>query len=99
MRILILGAGGMIGNAMFRILHADPNLEVVGTIRKSQDKLCFDAKQAKHLIVIQDVENHDLLTRAFIDFNPQIVINCIGLTKHHSEANDPLLTIPINSFK
>ena len=98
MRILIFGAGGMIGSAMFKVLHANPDLEVIGTIRRSEDRNFFSADQAKNLIVVRDIENIDLLVKAFVDYEPQVVINCIGLTKHHLESNDPILTIPINTL-
>jgi len=36
-KVLVLGAGGMIGSAMFRVLSANSTLEVFGTLRSTAD--------------------------------------------------------------
>ena len=45
-----------------------------------------------------DVENFDSLARAFAAVRPDVVINCIGLVKQLSGADDPLAAIPINAL-
>jgi dTDP-4-dehydrorhamnose reductase len=39
-----------------------------------------------------------MLLRIYAQIRPDVVINCIGLTKHHKDADDPLLAIPINAL-
>lgn len=98
MKILVFGAGGMIGSAIFRVLHSNPSWNVCGTVRKQQDGQFFSAKQSANLIVVSDVINNDLLLKTFVEYKPDVVINCIGLTKHHQAAGDALLAIPLNSL-
>ena len=44
-----------------------------------------------------DVEKHDALVRIFTKLKPDVVVNCIGLTKHHKAAEDPLQTLSLNA--
>jgi dTDP-4-dehydrorhamnose reductase len=44
------------------------------------------------------VDKPDALVRVFAQVLPDVVVNCIGLTKHHKEADDPLLAIPVNAL-
>ena len=44
------------------------------------------------------MEKHDALVRVFARVKPDVVVNCIGLTKHHKEAEDPLLALPLNAL-
>ena len=36
--------------------------------------------------------------RVFAHLRPDVVVNCIGLTKHHKTADDPILAIPVNTL-
>jgi len=44
------------------------------------------------------VEDHDSLVRVLGDVRPDVVINCAGLTKHKPGAEDPLISLPINTL-
>lgn len=98
MRILILGASGMLGNAVVKVLSEKTDWQVYGTVRTESSKHFFQASLAGRLLAGVDVEQHDSLTRVFILTRPDVVINCIGLVKQLAEANDPLLAIPINTL-
>jgi dTDP-4-dehydrorhamnose reductase len=98
MKILVLGATGMLGNAMFRVLSEAAEHEVYGTARNDSAHGYFDEAFAKRIIGGVDVENHDALVRAFAIVRPQVVINCIGLVKQLASVTDPLRAIPINSL-
>ena len=52
----------------------------------------------KRIVTGVDVNSHDALVRVFSEVKPDVVVNCIGLTKHHKEAEDPLQAIPINAL-
>jgi dTDP-4-dehydrorhamnose reductase len=45
-----------------------------------------------------DVENLDSLVRLFTNHRPSVVINCVGIIKQHSDAEDPHTAISINSM-
>jgi len=98
MRALVLGANGMLGNAVFRVLSEKKDWQVYGTLRSASSKRFFQAATAERLICGVDVEHYDSLTQAFIFSKPDVVINCIGLVKQLVEADDPLQAIPINAL-
>ncbi len=98
MRVLILGASGMLGNAMIRVLSEKADWHVYGTIRSESSKRFFSGNISERLISGIDVEHNDALMQAFIHSCPDVVINCVGLIKQLAEAEDPLQAIPINSL-
>jgi len=98
MKILVLGASGMLGNTVLRVLSENAELEVFGTARSSSVQRYFPPAISKKIIVGVDVENQDALTHVFAIVKPQLVINCIGLIKQLSVAEDPLQALPINAM-
>lgn len=98
MKVLVFGASGMIGSAMFRALSEKFDWQVWGALRKFEDKIFFSNEHHARLIPNVDVEKQDALVRAFAQVQPDVVINCIGLTKHHRQSYDALLSIPLNAL-
>lgn len=98
MRVLVLGASGMIGNAMFRVIGERADWEVFGAARSTRLAHFFSPALAARLITGIDVENRDALIRLYGGVKPDLVVNCIGLTKHHAEANTPLLATSVNAL-
>lgn len=98
MRVLVLGASGMLGNAAFRLFSKSDGFDVIGTVRGERSRNLFPESLRFALIGGVDVENIDSLVRVFGDTNPDVVINCIGLVKQLAEADDPFAAIPINSL-
>lgn len=98
MRILVLGASGMLGNAVVRLLSERANWEVFGTLRSEGSKRFFSVSVADRLLAGVDVEHQHMLLEAFSAVRPQVVINCVGLVKQLSESDDPLRALPINSL-
>jgi len=98
MNILIFGATGMLGHAVFRVLSNDKRLKVFGTIRSESSKKLFPAPFAENLIPNIDIESDDYLKKAFEITQPDVVINCIGIIKQLSDAKDVLKTVPINAL-
>ncbi|NOT64920.1 MAG: SDR family oxidoreductase [Methylotenera sp.] len=98
MRVLVLGASGMLGNAVMRLFEQSPEHQVFGSIR-SPSALCLLPKSLHpNIITGIDVENLDSLTHLFASVHPDVVINCIGLVKQLAEADDPLAALPINAI-
>ena len=98
MRLLVLGASGMLGNAMIRVLAEHGEHEVYGTVR-SADVAGVDPRgMAAGLFTGIDVGNEDSLTSVFGRLHPDVVINCVGLIKQVAGAEDPLLAIPLNAL-
>lgn len=98
MRILVLGASGMLGSAMMRVLNEKGVGEVFGTVRSANVARFFTPQIAQRLVPGCDVENQDALNKVFAEIKPDVVINCIGLIKQLAEADDPLVALPINSL-
>ena len=98
MKVLVFGASGMIGSAMFRVLSAKIGWQVWGTLRSDEAKRFFSGDQQDKLVSGVDVEKHDALVRMVARVRPDVVVNCIGLTKHHKEAEDPQLALPLNAL-
>ena len=103
MKVLVFGASGMIGSAIFRVLsekmpERNDVLDVWGTMR-SHDALTFFAENLRGKLVSGvDVEKQDAMVRMFSRVQPDVVVNCIGLTKHHKEAEDPQMALPLNAL-
>lgn len=98
MKVLVLGAAGMLGSAMFRVLSGSPELLVYGTGRSESARRYFSIEQSNRLIIGVDVENNDSLVRSFSAARPDVVINCVGLVKQLADASDPLQAVPINTL-
>lgn len=96
--VLILGATGMLGNALFRLLSQDPKLIVYGTARNKNAQLEFSKKLSKNLILDVDIEQDQSLLSALSRVKPDVVINCVGLIKQIDSADDVLQAIPINTL-
>lgn len=99
MKVLILGAGGMLGNAVIRVMCENQQLEVFGTVRSSNvPQTFFSTKTAKKIITGLDVTDHNSLVKLFTQIKPDVVINCIGLVKQLAEVDDPIVALPINAM-
>ena len=98
-RLLVLGASGMLGNAVFRWFASDPAFMVYGSVRSLGVVRNLQGKVGNaQFIPGVDVESLDSLTRLFAQVQPDVVINCVGIVKQLSEAEDPLVAIPINAL-
>lgn len=97
MRVLVLGASGMLGNAMLRVMSERDNWTVYGTLRSPNPTLQALAPKAQLLHGIH-ADQSDSLLAAFTQSRPQVVINCVGLVKQLASADDPLEAIPINAL-
>ena len=98
MKIMVLGASGMLGNAVVRVLSEKKDCEVFGTVRSGSANRFFAREIAGRMLTGVDVENHDALVNTFTRVRPDVVVNCVGLIKQLADADDPLLAIPINSL-
>ncbi|WP_020411334.1 dTDP-4-dehydrorhamnose reductase family protein [Microbulbifer variabilis] len=98
MRILILGVTGMLGSAVYRTLTQDPTFEVWGTLRSSGALRHFEVQDRQHLLCGIDVLDQDTLVGLLDRVRPNVIVNCVGLIKQLSDAEDPLSALPINAM-
>lgn len=97
MKILILGATGMIGNTVFRYLASTGLHDVYGTARSDDAKRYFALQFADRLVTGIDVLDDTALRALFARVKPDVVINCVGVVKQRSDANDAAITLPLNA--
>jgi len=95
--ILILGASGMLGSALFKIL-SDMKYEVYGTVRSLKESPFFQKHELDRIISDVDILNFDDLISLCQKVKPAIVVNCIGVIKQQIASKDPLVVIPINAL-
>jgi dTDP-4-dehydrorhamnose reductase len=98
-RLLILGASGMLGNAMVRFFSKCPGYAVYGSVRNHGSILALQnmAPMARFLPGV-DIERIDSLTQIFASVRPDIVVNCVGIVKQLADAKDPLTALPVNAL-
>jgi dTDP-4-dehydrorhamnose reductase len=98
MRVLILGATGMLGSTLLRLFHGYSGIEAFGTVRLSSAQELLSHNLHAQLISGIDVENNEHLLHMMVKIRPDIVVNCIGLVKQLAESELPLVAISINSL-
>lgn len=98
MKVLVVGATGMLGNAVFRYFSERPEFEAHGTIRSAGGRRHFRPGDATRLHSGVDALDFDSVIAAFGKVRPEVVVNAIGLIKQLETANDALSAIPINAL-
>jgi len=95
MKVLILGAYGMLGHAMFGILkNKFDTYATCRTFKKGWQHILH----ADSLITDVQAEVFHSVVKAFALSQPDVVINCIGIVKQLDAAKDPVPSIKINSL-
>jgi len=97
-KLLVLGATGMLGNAMLRLFADSEGYDTRGSARSSALLQGLPVNLRDRVIVGIDAENADSLARLFAHARPDVVINCIGLVKQLADATDSLQAIPTNAL-
>lgn len=97
-KILVLGASGMLGNAVLRYFAAHTQHDVVGSIRAEDARALLPPNVQDNVVSAGSVDDPDMLTRLIDRSQPTVVINCVGLVKQLENGNDPLAAIPINAI-
>ncbi len=98
MKVLVLGASGLIGSAMYKTLYADKNIEAYGGLRNLRIQKHFSSPLQDNLVDCGDLLLEKSISSLLKKVNPEVVINCVGLTKHKKNADDPSVAMPINAF-
>ncbi len=98
MKIVVLGAGGMLGRRLLQLLPTFGH-EVVGTVRAEVDgRRTSGGADAARIVGGVSAESEDAVQRVLDDERPDVVVNCIGVVKQLASAKDPLVSIPINAL-
>jgi dTDP-4-dehydrorhamnose reductase len=97
LRVLVLGADGMLGHQVVRSL-AVAGHDPVATTRSRPERLAADALPGVHVIAGVDVRQSDKVISILGDSEAEAVINCVGIVKQRKEAKDPLESLRVNSL-
>jgi dTDP-4-dehydrorhamnose reductase len=99
MKVVILGATGMLGHTLFTRFSARGGMKVFATARDTDGlSRWFAPGLVPKIIDGVDVGNFDSVLRAVNTIEPDVVINCIGIIKQLPVAKDPVVSITINSL-
>lgn len=96
-RVLVLGAGGMLGHKVCQRLRGH---EVIGTVRKadvSEYQAFREVFDGVTLLGGVDVLESGRLEATIRDLSADFVVNGIGLVKQLEQAADPYLAMAINA--
>ena len=97
-KLLIIGVGGMLGNALFRYFDERTNTRTYGLLRNKKKILNFFNKFNSEKIIEKEFLDLDNLDQILSDLSPNIIFNCIGIVKQNPLSNDPLSSIRVNSI-
>jgi dTDP-4-dehydrorhamnose reductase len=95
MNILVLGATGLLGSAMYRRLSTILGASVSGTIRTEAARLRFAPALRDGLVVGGDLEQNEGLTALFTAVQPDVVVNCLAVGR--PLPPDPMRSILVYS--
>ena len=97
MRILIIGGNGMLGHQLFK--HVKDRHETRVTLRQEitayEEYSLFSSLNAYDGI---DVRATDQLEEVFDDFQPEVVVNAVGIIKQLPSAHESIPSIEINAL-
>ncbi len=98
MKILVLGASGMIGHRMWATLSQLH--DVRGAVRRdSLGPLSLipgiDPNKCYYKV---DAYQFDSVQKVLRDFKPDVVLNCIGIVKQLKDSNDHIKSISLNAL-
>lgn len=98
MKIMVLGATGMLGNAVVRVMAENAEHDVVAVSRSSGAERFFPKGIAVAFATGFSAENDESLTELFAVHRPDVVINCVGLVKQLASADRVCDAVPINTL-
>ena len=97
MRVLILGGNGMLGHQLFKHLAEDHEVKV--TLR--QDLSVYEKFNLFHpdnSFSGINVRSADQLIEVLEEFQPQAIVNAVGIIKQRSSARESIPNLEINSL-
>jgi dTDP-4-dehydrorhamnose reductase len=89
MKVLILGANGMLGHKLVEVLES--RFEVWATVRSQ-------GNTAKRTISGIDAESIETVREAIVKINPDVVVNAIGVIKQVESSKNVVKALTINSI-
>lgn len=88
-RVLILGAGGMLGHMALRVLIAEPRYHVVAHARTRARTAALPPDARARIMIEGDLARDGAVERTIADVRPQTVVNCTGVVPRTSSSAGP----------
>jgi dTDP-4-dehydrorhamnose reductase len=98
LKVLVLGSTGLIGRTFLRVLSEKSSLDVYGTVRSKLSLQYFKDISLSKIFTEIDIEDDSKMLDIFGNIQPDVVINCIGATKHKEDGNHPIKAIKLNAL-
>jgi len=100
MRVLVLGADGMLGHKVFQVLSERFDTQAGFREHKGpwQQYPIFEGIRRNRIFTGIDAMDFKTLVQVFKKARPDVIINCIGIIKQVKEAENPLISIAVNSL-
>ena len=98
LKVLVVGAGGMLGHKVVQTLDESGHT-VWATVRSAMG-VRLTSLWSQSVVLVENVNVRDIhiLDGLIDEFRPEAVVNCVGIIKQRSEAQDPTLSIAVNSL-
>ncbi|MDM4718316.1 SDR family oxidoreductase [Micromonospora sp. WMMA1363] len=97
-RVLVLGATGMLGHTLIRELARDLAVDVRGAARVPNVATLFPADLAGRITTGVDALDADGIRRLLHRVRPDAVVNCVGVVKQRPEVQDAVQTVSLNAL-
>ncbi|MDC3175572.1 SDR family oxidoreductase [Candidatus Pelagibacter sp.] len=97
-KILIIGASGMVGNAFLRYFSDNKKYSVAGTVRNINSLKKIVNKNSHIIFEGINANKQKSFLSVFEKFKPNIVINCIGSIKQKNDEYNSTEFIKLNSL-
>lgn len=97
MKILVLGGDGMFGHQFYKLLRDRHEVRV--TLR--QDLAAYAGHELfapEQTYTGIDVRSSDRLTEVMADFQPEVVVNAVGIVKQRHSAKESIPSLEINAL-
>jgi len=99
MKILVFGANGMIGHQMWMKLNAIYPGQVYGTVRKDLSYYeKFKIFDVDKLVPYVDVSRFEAVMEVLNKIQPDVILNCVGITLRKPEIKNTELTMQVNAL-
>ena len=80
MKLLILGSNGLVGSTITKYFFKKNNYQTFGFLRNPSKVLLFNKKYKNNFYVINNFLDFEELEKKIKVINPNVVINCLGIT-------------------
>ena len=97
-KVLVLGAGGMLGHTLLRFLCQSEDIRAVGAVRASAPPERLSPAVARLVRTGVEASDEAALRGLLEAVRPDVVVNCVGLVKQRPNGQNPEATLVANAL-